>query len=114
MAHASKHVPDLPPVDRQPRDSIVLESDKWRSISVRAVAPTWRDVWAILRGCYQPKVQRTVAYTAAYYSGVIADVWTSDRIKAQFYDHNPLMSLADPSRLQAARIPIHKADDARD
>jgi hypothetical protein len=40
--------------------SVILESessDLW-NVHVVAVKPTWRDVWAILRGSYVPRVRR--------------------------------------------------------
>lgn len=59
-------------------DSIVLEheSDEYRVTSVVAVTPTWRDLWAILRGRYRPKVFRQCAITVLGASRIMEEHYT--------------------------------------
>lgn len=46
-------------------DRIRLDGDRYEVTYVVAVTPTRRDVWAILRGRYEPKVQTTGVPTQA-------------------------------------------------
>lgn len=48
-------------------DSIMVkdESSEYQVTSVVAVTPTWRDVWAILRKRYKPKVKWMSTITMA-------------------------------------------------
>lgn len=73
-------------------DSIRLdnESDEYQAVSVVAVAPTWRDVWAILRGRYKPRVYKRYAITTAGAARVMKQVYNRDSLSA-LHDSNPLL-----------------------
>lgn len=78
----------------QPCDSVRLasESDRYKVTSVVAVGPTWRDVWAILRGRYRPLVVKRRRMTVAGMNREIKKVWSTGAVEGQF-----------------AEIPIRKA-----
>lgn len=79
--HANK-----PPKNRNaPCTSIRLdtESDKYEVTSVIGVAPTWRDVWAIIRGRYQPLVRRRKVMTSAGANRVLKEVWADKKFEDQ-------------------------------
>lgn len=49
--------------ESKPSILLVAESDEFEATTVEAVPPTWRDVWAILRGRYEPRVRRVKRLT---------------------------------------------------
>jgi hypothetical protein len=75
-----------------PQESIRLESesDEFRVVSVVGVMPRRRDFWRVLWGTYRPLVVRRSAVTLAGVSKTLKEVWTGDKLSAQFYSDNPL------------------------
>jgi hypothetical protein len=57
------------------RDSVVIQRTEDEVTSVEAVPPTWRDVWAILRGTYRPKVRVVSRLTVAGTAKMLKEVW---------------------------------------
>lgn len=69
------------------------ESTEETFVFVEALAPTWRDVPAILLGRYRPLVVRRSRMTLAAISRTIKGTWTSEAVHEQLYDRNPLLDL---------------------
>jgi hypothetical protein len=69
------------------RDRFTLkdESDKYEITVVEAVKPTWRDVWAIVRGRYEPKVRKRRQITVLGMEKALKEVWTADNFAEQLY-----------------------------
>jgi hypothetical protein len=73
-------------------DRVVIERTREFVRVAEAVPPTWRDVWAILRGTYRPEIRVVQRPTLAGYATVLKDVW-DDRIRealdepSAFLDH---------------------------
>lgn len=95
----------------EPRDSyrIDAESDEYVDILVVAVKPTWRDVWAILRGRYRPKVVRRERLTPAGLLRALKQAWTGSRVGEALYGDNRLRamladSLDNPLQIDADAI----------
>lgn len=77
----------------QARIGLAAESTEDLDVWVEAVAPTWRDVPAILLGHYRPLVVRRSRMTLAAISRTIRETWTSEAVHEQLYDRNPLLDL---------------------
>lgn len=77
---------------------IDAESDEYEVVSVVAVKPSWRDVWAILRGRYEPKVRKVKRLTPAGVNRVIKDVWSHPRLTEQLYAGSPFKKSHKPMR----------------
>lgn len=77
----------------QARIGLAAESTEDLDVWVEAVAPTWRDVPAILLGRYRPLVVRGKAMTASAMIKTIAEAWTGKAVREQLYDRNPLLDL---------------------
>jgi hypothetical protein len=61
-------------------DHVVIERTEEFVRIAEAVPPTWRDVWAILRGTYRPEIRVVQRPTLAAFDAVLKDVW-DDRIR---------------------------------
>ena len=72
---------------------LAAESDEDNDVFVVAVAPSWRDVWAILRGRYVPRVVRVSRATPAAIRRTVREVWTAPRVREQLDADNPLLSM---------------------
>jgi hypothetical protein len=60
-----------------------------------AVPPTWRDVWAILRGTYRPEIRVVRRLTLAGFDAVLKDVW-DDRIREALDQPSAFLGHFDP------------------
>lgn len=69
---------------------LVAESDEYQHAWVEAVAPTWRDVWKIVRGRYTPALVRRSRMTMKGADKVIREVWTDEKMSALYTD-SPLL-----------------------
>ncbi len=62
------------------REVLVITHHKGRewggNFSIRSVKPTWRDVWAILRGRYQPKIIIGLGITPQQLDRILKETWT--------------------------------------
>lgn len=65
---------------------IDAESDEYAVTMVKAVAPSWRDVWAIVRGRYEPKVRKVKSATAAGMDRALKEVWSSPLLEEQIHE----------------------------
>lgn len=88
--HATRieHVRDVVPSIR-----LADESNEYEAVGVVAVKPTWRDVWAILRGTYQPMVTRRKAITTAGAAKVMKETWTDEKVRQVLDGPSPLAEL---------------------
>lgn len=74
---------------------------------IKAQVPTWRDVWAILRGRYAPKVIVSRKLTVAGVSRVIKRAWSKPRLEKQMKNSSPLLTALDSSP-GVATIPLNR------
>jgi hypothetical protein len=76
-------------------DHVVIERTKEFVRIAEAVPPTWRDVWAILRGTYRPEIRVVQRLTLAGFDAVLKDVW-DDRIREALDEPSAFESHFDP------------------
>lgn len=72
---------------------IAAESDEDHNVFVVAVKPTWRDVPAILRGRYVPRVERIRRATPQGVCRAVSEIWTAPKVREQLYGANPLLTM---------------------
>jgi hypothetical protein len=80
------------------QDSIRIdaESDEYEVTSVVPVPPSWRDVWAILRGRYEAKVKKVKRLTSKGMHRELKRVWTADTLYEDLYRGDELLSRLKP------------------
>ena len=74
------------------RYSIAHRSKFFEPWVVEAEPPTWRDLWAILRKRYRPRLKVSIRLSMEGTNRVLKDVWTAPRIEKQLADSTLLFS----------------------
>lgn len=65
---------------------------------VESIPPTWRDLWAILRGRYEPRLHVYELLDVRGINACLKDVWTKDRLEPQLNQRSPLLDRLVPSK----------------
>ena len=59
---------------------------------VESVPPTWRDLWAILRNRYQPRLRVRFTTNGEVFTFHLKRVWNRDALENQLYADSPLLN----------------------
>lgn len=74
------------------------ESDEYVTVSVEAIPPTWRDLWAILRGRYRPALKVVRRLTVKGIDRELKAAWTTPKLMEQMYKDSPLLKLLEQQK----------------
>lgn len=71
-------------------DPRVTDATQLMGRRIEPIPPTWRDLWAILRGRYQPRLRVVGVLNVQATDYTLRKVWTGDRLESMLADSPPL------------------------
>lgn len=66
---------------------------------VEPVPPTWRDLWAILRKRYEPKLRVRLQMGVAAMDFILAETWTNESLEEQLHSSHHLFDALEDRRV---------------